>query len=337
MHAPIQLVPSIRDCPPKKVLDFDPMDPRRARPLLDCSLVPAINEHVTAAHAHTERWVVQRGLVHPDDRTFDGWAAARFAWLGARAYPTVSREQLELISDWLSFLFFYDDMCDTHEIGEPDYRAELGILEDRLVCIAAGSQPHAADAPLTLALQDICDRLARHLAPAWLDRFAHHLQEYIEGVRWERALRLDGGIPNIGTYSRLRLLNSAVFPCLDIAGMFIDPTDPSFVEGVYVQQLEVMANDYISWVNDIYGIDKEIREQTTANLVVVLRNQDALAWPDAVDSAIDRCNAEHEAFCSLRELVLEHTDARVHAYVHALESWMRGNLDWYAETRRYRS
>lgn len=60
-----------------------------------------------------------------------------------------------------------------------------------------------------------------------------------------------------------------------------------------------MANNYISWVNDIYGVDKERVEGTTANLVLVLRHEQALSWDDAIERAIEQCNAELRAFRSL--------------------------------------
>ena len=317
------------------VLDFEPMSGRPGRARLTCPLEPAIHGEVEAAHRHTLSWAVELGLVHPSGTKFARFDGARFTWLAARAYPTVTLTQLELISDWITFLFFYDDMCDTQEAAEADYLDRLVAAENRLIEIGHGAAVEAGDTPLDRALADIRQRTAALAGEAWLLRLAAHIQEYIEGVRWERILRLQSRVPSLATYSKLRLLISAVFPCFDFAGLCIDGRRTDFAANVHVQQLEVMANNYICWVNDIYGVDKELSEATTSNLVIVLANEYDLSWGEALDRAIEMCNAELAAFLELEAALGQLSDTDCRSYVAALKAWMRGNLDWYSETMRY--
>jgi 5-epi-alpha-selinene synthase len=317
------------------VLAFEPTQGRGARPRLECELAPALNEHVELAQQHTLAWAVQMGLVHGQGTKFDRFRAARFTWLAARSYPCVRRDELELISDWITFLFFYDDMCDTQEAVNPDYLERLVAAENRLIEVGYGAALRADDTPLDRALANIRERAAAFVDQAWLDRLGAHIEEYIEGCRWERIIRLQGQVPSLATYSKLRLLISAVFPCFDFAGMCIDGKRTDFADNVLVQQLEVMANNYICWVNDIYGVDKEIGENTTSNLVIVLAHQFDLDWDKALDRAIEMCNAEFEAFLALERLLMQLADPGCRDYVAALKAWMRGNLDWYSETMRY--
>jgi 5-epi-alpha-selinene synthase len=323
------------------VLSFDPRHSPEGRPRLVCSIPPAINPHLEHAQQHSLQWVVELGLVHAQGEKFDRFVAARFPWLAARAYPEVEADQLAVITDWITFVFFFDDMCDTQAAIDPDYMVKLVAREDRLIALARGAQPSEADSPLDRALVDILRRVGEIGSPFWQQRLAAHIQEYLEGCRWERLIRMQGRIPRLATYSKLRLLVSAVFPCFDFAGLCIDAEargvgrGTSFLDNVYVEQLEVMANNHICWVNDIYGLDKELGEQTTSNLVVVLASQHDLTWDQALDRAIDMCNSELEAFAELAQQLEQLGDPDCRAYVRALESWMRGNLDWYVETRRY--
>lgn len=323
--------------PSGAVLGFDPRYSPEGRPRLECSIVPAINPNLERAQEHTLRWVVELGLVHAQGEKFDRFVAARFAWLAARAYPQVDADQLAVITEWITFIFFFDDMCDTQAAIDPDYLVKLVAHEDRLIALARGASPCESDSPLDRALVDILGRVGEWASPFWQQRLAAHIQEYLEGCRWERLIRMQGRIPRLATYSKLRLLVSAVFPCFDFAGVCIDVDGrrTAFVDNVYVEQLEVMANNHICWVNDIYGLDKELGEQTTSNLVVVLASQFDLTWDQALDRAIDMCNSELEAFAELAQQLVQLGDPDCQAYVRALESWMRGNLDWYAETRRY--
>lgn len=327
---------SVDNEPRRLVLGFDPKDPPAGRPGLECTIASAINPHLERASAQVTRWAVELGLVHAEGDKFDRFVAARFPWLAARAYPEVGPEQLEVITDWITFVFFFDDMCDTQAAIDPDYMVRLVAREQRLIDLARGAEPRDDDSPLDRALVDLLVRVARFASPEWQQRLALHIQQYLEGCRWERLLRMQGRIPRFATYSKLRLLVSAVFPCFDLAGMCIDGTQTGFVEQVYVEQLEVMANNHICWVNDIYGLDKELGEQTTSNLVVVLANEHDLSWDQALDRAISMCNSELAAFHELASQLDALGDPECRAYVRALEAWMRGNLDWYRETLRYR-
>ena len=327
---------SLPASPSGLVLRFDPKHSPEGRPRLACSIASAINPNLERTEAHVMRWVVELGLVRVQaTEKYARFVAARFPWLAARAYPEVDAEQLELITDWITFVFFFDDMCDTQASIDPDYMVKLVAREDRLIALARGDVLREGDTPLDHALVDILARVGRWASDAWRQRLAGHITEYLEGCRWERLIRMQGRVPRLATYSKLRLLVSAVFPCFDLAGIGIDGRRLDFVRNVYVEQLEVMANNHICWVNDIYGLDKEISEQTTSNLVVVLADQYGLTWDQALDRAIEMCNSELEAFTELAAQLeqLDDTDSR--AYVRALQAWMRGNLDWYADTRRY--
>ncbi|CAB9506669.1 Terpene synthase family, metal binding domain [Seminavis robusta] len=328
------------------VLDFEPTQPRSdGRPHLTCDNVieADINEHVEEAHEHALEWALQIGLVRKDTKKFKKFAAARFTWLAARAYPTVGLEELKLISDWIAFLFFYDDLCDTTESVEDGNIHQLAAAEDRLIAIVANhghnNQESPNDGPIHHSLISICDRAAMMGGGIWLKRLAFHLEEYIQGCRWERVLRLQGKTPSIASYSKLRLIISAVHPCFDFAGLCIDPSKTDFAENPLVQKLEMMANNHICWVNDVYGVDKEIKEETTSNIVVVIAHENGLPWKEALDRSIIMCNKEAEAFVELEEciLTLGTVDDNTKAYIHALKTWMRGNFDWYSETGRYKA
>ncbi len=320
--------------PTSLVLDFEPTVGRGERPHLMCPIRSRLNPHVRAAHTHTLKWACRMGLVDVQGQMYGQFSQARFSWLAGRAYPNVDAGRLGLMSDWITFLFFYDDMCDTEEAIDGEYSSKLFAAEDRLIAIGLGASIEGGS-PLDRALADIRDRAASIGSSEWIARLGRHVHDYIEGVRWERMLRFKGRVPTLATYTKLRLLNSAVYPCLDFAGMCVNGLRMDFATNIHVQQLEVMANNHICWVNDIYGLDKELSEHTTSNVIIVLTNEFGLSWGQAIDRAIVMCNAELDAFTELKESMIDLENPNCRAYVEALESWMRGNLDWYSETMRY--
>ncbi|MEM7151606.1 MAG: hypothetical protein AAF799_02145 [Myxococcota bacterium] len=321
-----------------KLLDLpvpSPSDSVSNAATLQCDYEPRIHEHVAIAHERTLEWVVRMGLAPAEGPETATLNAAKFAWLAARAYPQVTVEQLELVSDWITFLFFYDDRCDTTQTENPAYAAALTVTEDRLIAIGHGRMTSAPLEPLERALADIRRRAATFAKWTWLERFGQHFEEYVIGCRWERDLRIRGEAPSLATYDRLRPLISAVPPCFDIAAMCIEGLDLAFVEHPLVQQLHIMATNHICWVNDIYGLEKELYDQTTSNLVMIVARENGSHWGEAMQRSIVRCNEELTAFDRLFAIVEADANEAERAYLDALVSWLRGGLDWYSDTKRY--
>ena len=311
---------------------------RTERPRLFCPIPSAVNTFVEIADLHAYDWVQRWGLISPAGEQSNKFRAARFSWLAARSYSTATKEQLKLVTDWIAFLFCYDDMCDTAPVGGGEHQRLLDGLEDRLIDIIHGAAPRAGDSALAKALADICNRVAvMEVDGEWMSRLAGHFRDYIHGVRWERRLRLRHETPSMATYTKMRPLISAVFPCFDFAAMFTPGLTKQSVDNAYARQLEMVANNHICMVNDIFGVEKEIREGTTCNVVLVLMQEGALSLSAAIDRAVELCNEELAAFFALQSdyTELAQPGAAGASYVGALRSWMRGNLDWYTKTKRY--
>jgi hypothetical protein len=53
-------------------------------------------------------------------------ATERFTWLVGGFYPWAHERELELISDFTSWLFWHDDLCDETTLGEDPTRSRAG-------------------------------------------------------------------------------------------------------------------------------------------------------------------------------------------------------------------
>jgi len=304
---------------------------------LHCPLAPALHPDLPIAAAHTERWIVAQGLLPLASPRLATFTSGRFSQLAARCYAHGTREELALASDWIAYLFFYDDLCDGSEF-DATREAELHHLEERMLAALRHGDtsvgPRDGGGPLVRASLDLHRRLVARLAPAWLDRLADDLRLYVEGVRWERSLRAAGEAPDLATYRHLRPMISAVAACVDLAVAFAAPHAPDLGRAPMLQALARMANNHISWVNDVFSFAREHRHGNDSNLVLVLSREHDLGLDRARAAAIDMCNAELAAFTATARRV--GTDAAIVPYVDALSRWIRGNLDWHGESGRYR-
>ncbi|MFN8491631.1 MAG: hypothetical protein U0350_28795 [Caldilineaceae bacterium] len=63
-----------------------------------------------------------------------------------------------------------------------------------------------------------------------------------------------------------------------------------------------------------------------------------MRWPEL--SPFNWCNRKAQAFLTLADLFFTEEEGKTadcQRYIHRLQSWMRGNLDWYTETERYQA
>ena len=114
---------------------------------LACDVRPRRHPQLEHAERHTRAWAVAHGLIPARGPRHEGFCRARFGELAARAYPDVSRAQLALIADWITFLFAYDDLCDTQEAAASGYGAELERIEARLLALLAGAEISTGSSP----------------------------------------------------------------------------------------------------------------------------------------------------------------------------------------------
>lgn len=320
----------------KRILDFDPVA-RHSGPWLQCPIPPAIHDLVAGARESCESWAVAMGLAEPGSAALRVLRAGRFANLAARTYDYANAEQLALGADWATFLFFYDDIVDVaiSQRGETAEEELVGL--DAAIVASLRGAPCSSDAPpLVAAAADIRRRLQSMASAQWAERLADDTALYLQGVRWERAVERTHAPLTLATYRHMRPMISAVPTVLTLGAAFLCPTRPDVGRSPLLQELARVANNHICWVNDIYGLDRELAFEQRANVVVALASTEAIPLRDALDRAIVLCNAEMDTFVGIERHLQQIGDGE-DPYVQVVSRWVRGNLDWHCESGRYRS
>jgi 5-epi-alpha-selinene synthase len=303
-------------------------------PSLYCPFRPAIHADAEQCNNRTRAWLSSTGLVrHPAGA--DRAAAARFGWLAARAYPWSSPEGLQLASDWATWLFMRDDLCD-----EGGLRADPMAMRrhcDAMIrillegpTVSGGSDPHAT------ALADLRARIMRLGGYERLGRFVGPMVDYFEACVWEAENRAAVAVPTIPEYIAMRRHTGGVMTCLAIADV-IDGIRPSLADqqDPRVRRLIEIANDAICWSNDIFSAEKEMFQGDVHNLVLVVKH----ARDCDLETAIEYVAHMHDAIIREFELVEAglDPDPPLRRFVTALATWVRANLDWSIESGRYRA
>ena len=115
---------------------------------------------------------------------------------------------------------------------------------------------------------------------------------------------------------------------------------PAVISHPVVQRLELAVNNVIARSNDIFSAAKEMREGNTHNLVRLLQHYHQIPFQEAVKRTASLHDAQVQTFIELSTQLPSfgaEIDANLQRYLSALRSGMRGHLDWFVETGRYRN
>ena len=304
-------------------------------PKLACPFPSAINQHADVVNNHTLSWVKKFELV-PDEENFLRLQKSKFGRLAARAYPNAPLEELEIVSDWNTWLFIRDDQCDESGLGKDPIR--LSGIHSEFLEILQGRAPEKYDSALAHALYDLRSRLLRKANAEWFCRFVYSVIEYFESSVWEAINRMEKKTPATQTYILMRPYTGGLYTDIELIDITEDIYLPLPVrKNEIIQRLTLMTNNVVCWSNDIISYAKESKHHDVHNLVAtLLPSQQSLQH--AIDLATAMTHAEVDAFVALEKQIPSFSadiDRDVQRYVAILRSWMRGNLDWAYESGRY--
>lgn len=300
---------------------------------LHCPFPSSINPHVGLAQQRTLNWVVEHGLATPHSRTYKTLQVARFAWLAARTYPAGSLHHLTLISQWATWFFLHDDVCDAYI----DPQA-LSAIDNRFCEVLQGSPVQQDDIPLAIALADLRDSYAEFASPAWQHHFTSSVQDCFKSLLWEAEGRYENRLADQQSYMHHRTFTGGAYTAFAwlLITEEIEPNAP-FLRLPQIQELERKSANIIGWHNDIFSAEKEQGEGNPHNLVLILQREYNIELEVARRRAVNICNLEMLSFLRLADSIKSVTrkSPQAKAYVEGLSNWMRGHLDWMLGTARY--
>lgn len=305
-------------------------------PHLSCPFPEKISPYANQVHAHTLEWVKYFQLV-TDEKAFERLRLSKFGRLAARAYPDAALDRLEIISDWNTWLFVIDDQCDESGLGKhPD---QLLNLHNRCLEILSGYPVKPDDVPLIHALYDIYHRLRPISTQAWLLRFTKSVSEYFEATFWEAQNRFYQRWPNTDTYILMRPFSGGLYTDIELIEIAEEIDIPCIARAhPCLMELANLTNNVVCWSNDIISLQKEKAHGDMHNMVLVMQHELRISLQESVDLVKKLIDAQIQQFQMVEKQLptfIEFPDHNLEKYVAVLRSWMRGNLDWAYESKRY--
>jgi hypothetical protein len=261
--------------------------------------------------------------------------------LAALTYPDAALSDLIVAHDWIQWLFIFDDQCDDGQLGRDIERLRETSNRLRLILSAGDGDPLPSINTVTeRLLYEVRLRLRDRTTLSLQQRFANHVKDYLTSYEWETSNRVTSQLPTAEAYLLGRQQTSAVHSCFDISAICADvDVDALELRIAELKQLQFLACEVVSLINDIVSANKEGAHGDLHNLVLIYMHRHQTSANEAARRVVEVTQDRIDQFENLAGIIAErHREhaAALDRYLSGLRMWMVGNCEWSHTSLRYR-
>ncbi|CAG6395744.1 germacradienol/geosmin synthase [Streptomyces cocklensis] len=309
-----------------------------------------LNPHLEGARVHTKAWAREMNMLEGsgiwEESDLD---SHDYALLCAYTHPDASGPELDLVTDWYVWVFFFDDhFLDIFKRSQDMAGAKVYL--DRLPAFMPVDLAAPVPEPtnqVEAGLADLWARTVPTMSERWRRRFAENTRSLLEESLWELDNISAGRVSNPIEYIEMRrkvggapwsanLIEHAAgaeVPAVIAASRPMQVLRDAFADGVHLR-------------NDLFSYQRETEQEgELANAVLVLERFLGVSTQEAADRVNQLLTSrlqqfEHTAFTEVEPLADRHAlgpaERRdVLAYVKGLQDWQSGGHEWHMRSSRY--
>ncbi len=315
-----------------------------------------LNPNLEAARVHSKVWAYEMGILGSkeeaqgspiwDERTFD---AHDYALLCSYTHPDAPATELDLVTDWYVWVFFFDDhFLEIYKrsqdlVGAKEYLDRLPAF----MPVYPTEAPPIPTNPVERGLANLWFRTAFTKSVEWRIRFFKSTKHLLEESMWELTNINQNRIANPIEYIEMRrkvggapwsadLVEHAVFvevPARIAATRPMRVLKDTFADGVHLR-------------NDLFSYQREVEDEgENSNCVLVLERFLNVKPQEAANVTNDLLTSrlhqfENTAITELPLLFAEYgidpvEQANVLLYIKGLQDWQSGGHEWHMRSSRY--
>ncbi|WP_435123380.1 terpene synthase family protein [Micromonospora tulbaghiae] len=304
----------------------------------DCPIPPRLSPYADDVQEWLVELVDRLGLP-ADPATRRRLARAGFARYAGRLYPDATEPDLRVLTAVFTWFFLVDDACDGRDgLTPPQIRA---LRDGALALLREGPRARhpGFSGPLRRLLVQAWREPRRRMPARWRLRFADAVADHLDGVYREATATTSGRPPGVAEYVRLRRATSAAYvsyPLIEFASG--RPLPDAVYHHPALRRLAGLANDLLSWFNDIASLERDRATGGGHNLVLATAAERGVPVPAAVDLVAAHWRAEMDRFAALLAAAPSFgptLDDAVAIHLDGLAAAVRGTVDWTLESARY--
>ncbi len=312
-----------------------------------------LNPYLQRAREHSQAWAGDMGFFEPQHghAIWDDAELRRhdYGLLCAYTHPDCDGTELDLITDWYVWVFYFDDhFLELYKrTGDADAaREHLARLHEFMPLEDGAELPEPAN-PVERGLADLWPRTVPAMSADWRRRFAVRTANLLDESLWELANINEGRIANPIEYiERRRKVGGAPWSA-NLVEHAASAEVPAAIAAT--RPMRVLADTFSDAVhlrNDLFSYQRETEHEGEVNNgVLVFERFFGLSTQHAADKVNDLLTSrmqqfEHTAVTELPGLFAEHAvlpagQLAVLAYVKGLQDWQSGGHEWHLRSSRY--
>jgi hypothetical protein len=304
-----------------------------------CRLHPAVR----SIGENTDAWARRGGLITGEADT-SPLGRAQFAWMAARMFPDADEDRVTLFTQWLLWLFAFDDARDEGPLGGS--ATAVDAMYTHLLRALRRGRGRPGAGPLEVALPELWRATSPMMSRSWRCRFLNHLDEHRTACAEEAVNRRTGHIPSPERYPALRRRTSGTF-MLDLAEPVLGvELPPALIRSPAWQSLLEGTADLIAWCNDVASYTREASQGATHNYLTVFAHAFCLTPNQTSTWVVDRiAERAPEVEAAARQLpgtfarlgLDPAAESRISEIAEVLLAAPRAHLEWLLESGRYRT
>lgn len=309
-----------------------------------------LNPNLDGGRTHSKRWARSMGMLEGSGVWTEADLDAHdYGLLCAYTHPDASAPELDLVTDWYVWVFFFDDhFLETFKRTQDREggKAYLDRLPAFMPMDLSAGTPEPTN-PVEAGLADLWVRTVPSMSPQWRARFAESTENLLNESLWELSNINEGRIPNPVEYIEMRRkVGGAPWSAGLVEHAAGAEVPAAIARSRPMRVLRDAFSDGVHLRNDLFSYEREIgSEGELSNGVLVLETFLGYDTQRAADAVNDLLTSrlqqfENTALTELAPLFAEHaldpaSCARVLAYVKGLQDWQAGGHEWHLRSSRY--
>ncbi|GGT10147.1 terpene synthase [Planobispora rosea] len=307
---------------------------------------PRLNPHLETARVHTRAWAAAMGMFDdPDIWDEQRMEAMDYGLMCAYTHPDCPATELNLITDWYVWVFYFDDhFLETFKRSRDAEGAQAYL--DRLDAFMADVPPEPAN-PVERGLADLWPRTVPAMSPSWRDRFVRVTRDLTQESMWELFhIERDAVSNPIEYIEERRKVGGAPWSAALVEHAAGAELPARLAGGRPIRVLTESFADAVHLRNDLFSYEREVRQEgELSNCVLVCERFFGCDTRQAVKITNDLLTSrlhqfEHTALTELPpfftdEAVSPAEQYRILRYVGGLQDWQAGGHAWHTASSRY--
>ncbi|HEX3791730.1 MAG TPA: family 2 encapsulin nanocompartment cargo protein terpene cyclase [Pseudonocardiaceae bacterium] len=312
-----------------------------------------LNPNLEQARAHSKAWaremdmidVPQHGTVIWTEHDLD---SHDYALLCAYTHPDATGPDLDLVTDWYVWVFYFDDHFLELYKRTPDMVGAQAYL-DRLALFmpVEGEITEEPTNPVERGLTDLWNRTVPARSADWRRRFVNSTKNLLDESLWELANISENRVSNPIEYVEMRRKVGGAPWSANLIEHAANAEVPAVIAAS--RPMEVLRDTFSDGVhlrNDLFSYEREVLDEgELSNGVLVFEKFLDCGTQEAAERVNDLLTSrlhqfEHTALTEVPPLLAEYgidpqQQLDVLAYVKGLQDWQSGGHEWHMRSSRY--